>query len=80
MAVESQSKNPDWSGGLYRIPINIGLVFGKKYIWKDVLDFIRKVTSDVETYIVPDIACYPTSVSIQVRFFKLVAVNIYFLI
>ena len=29
MAVEGLSKNPDWSGGLYRIPINIGLVFGE---------------------------------------------------
>ena len=29
IAVESLSRNPDWSGGRYTFPIKIGLVFGK---------------------------------------------------
>ena len=74
MAVESLSKNRDWSGGLYRIPSR------KKYIQEDVLDFTGKVTSDIETYIVSDIAYYPTSVSITVRSYKFAAVYIYFFI
>ena len=69
MATESLSKNLAWSGGLYRIPINIGLVFRRNISKKMLLISLEKSPSTL-THI-PDIACYHTSKSIPVRSCKL---------
>ena len=75
----SLSRNLGWSGGLYKIPISIGLFMEAKY-QKKALYFIGKVISQTKAYIVSYIAGYPSYMSVPIRSFQFIAVYVYLII